>query len=92
MGMSIFFSAFIRRTIEKVLTCVGAEYQRTFLGKLLELNPPFFAPDFFQSGFLCSHFGFLRSFAAPKRRLVCAIHLALEKQAGIGSICRSPNS
>jgi hypothetical protein len=60
------------------------QYQGIFLGKLLALNPPFFAPDFFQSGFLGSHFGFLRLFAAPKRRLVCAIHLARRSRLASG--------
>jgi hypothetical protein len=34
--------------------------------------------------------GLLQSFAAPKRRLVSAIHLALEQQAGIGPISQKP--
>jgi hypothetical protein len=33
---------------------------------------------------------FLQLFAAPNRRLVCAIHLASEQQAGIGPISQKP--
>ena len=63
MGMPIFFSAFIRRTIEKVRPASVCNIKGIFLGKFFQLNPPSIAPDFFSPVPDC-HFGFLRLFAA----------------------------
>ena len=39
--------------------------------------------------FLGSHFRFLRLFAAPKRRLVCAIHLARRSRLASGRFAKA---